>query len=91
MRVNPDVLGVEEIDHYDDFFSPALALLGYEGAFVPKAVSPCLQFGYYSDGVALFWRTELVRRSSHTTLCVYQVIPEWLASALRRPGLRSCP
>ena len=27
-----------------------------KGIFQPKANSPCTAFGYYSDGVALFWK-----------------------------------
>ena len=33
-----------------------LTAMGYDGLFVAKERSPNLNFGYYSDGVALFWR-----------------------------------
>jgi nocturnin len=56
-----DVICLEEVDHFDDFFQPALAALGYEGVFEAKTKSPSLQFGYYSDGVALFWRKDKLR------------------------------
>jgi len=58
---NADVICLEEVDHFDDFFQPALAALGYEGVFQAKTKSPSLQFGYYSDGVALFWRKDKLR------------------------------
>ena len=38
-RVNPDVLAIEECDNFANFFEPALAKAGYEGAFVPKQVT----------------------------------------------------
>jgi hypothetical protein len=56
LRVDPDVLTLEEIDHYPDFFQPLLTSLGYKGLFQPKKDSPSTQFGYYSDGVAVFWK-----------------------------------
>lgn len=30
MRVDPDVLALEEVDHFADFFEPLLACLGYK-------------------------------------------------------------
>ena len=56
-RWAPDVVALEECDHFGDFFEPALAKLGYAGAFVPKAASPSCHYGFYSDGVALFWKS----------------------------------
>jgi nocturnin len=58
----PDLLTVQECDHFPDFFQPALAACGYDGVFAPKARSPSLRFGYYSDGVAIFWRRGLFER-----------------------------
>lgn len=34
---------------------------GYDGVFAPKANSPSCSFGYFSDGVALFWRPSKFR------------------------------
>lgn len=42
---DPDVLAVEEIDHFEDFFLPALTSAGYQGVFVPKADAPGCRFG----------------------------------------------
>ena len=55
----PDILTLQECDHFYDFFLPILQLFGYEGIFCSKALSPSCQFGYYSDGVALFWKSAL--------------------------------
>ena len=55
--VAPDFMALQEVDHFHDFFSPVLAVLGWSGHFCPKRKSPCSQFGYYSDGVAVFWKT----------------------------------
>ena len=55
IRTDPDVVSLEEIDRID-FFVPAMKSFGYTGAFQPKADSPCTRFGYYSDGVAIFWK-----------------------------------
>jgi mRNA deadenylase 3'-5' endonuclease subunit Ccr4 len=61
MRVDADLVAIEEIDHFNDFFEPALNKFGYVGVFVPKANSPSCSFGYFSDGVALFWRPNKFR------------------------------
>ena len=29
---------------------------GYDGVYAPKRHSPCLEFGYHSDGVAILWK-----------------------------------
>ena len=58
IRHDPTLLSLEECDHYADFFGPALRLLGYESVFQAKHDSPCMDFGYYSDGVAIFWKTD---------------------------------
>ncbi|GMI48527.1 hypothetical protein TrCOL_g5179 [Triparma columacea] len=56
IRCSPSLLSLQECDHYHSFFSPVLSKLGYKSTFQPKRSSPCLDFGYYSDGVALFWK-----------------------------------
>jgi nocturnin len=62
-----DVIAMEEVDHFHGFFQPLLDKIGYDGLFVPKPCSPCVPFGWYSDGCALFWKREvleLVRQES---------------------------
>ncbi|CAJ1388037.1 unnamed protein product, partial [Effrenium voratum] len=56
LRVEPDVVALEECDHFEDFFRPALAACGYRGEFCRKKWSPCAPYGYHPDGVALFWK-----------------------------------
>eukprot|EP01064_Diplonema_japonicum_P033869 TRINITY_DN679_c2_g1_i1.p1 TRINITY_DN679_c2_g1~~TRINITY_DN679_c2_g1_i1.p1 ORF type:complete len:347 (+),score=64.46 TRINITY_DN679_c2_g1_i1:43-1041(+) len=58
LTVNPDILGVEEVDAYPEFFEPALSIAGYQSGFNAKSPSPCEAFGYYPDGVALFWKSD---------------------------------
>lgn len=55
----PDVIALEEVDHYHSFFHPVMSKFGYEGIFVPKRNSPCIRLGYYSDGCALFWKSDV--------------------------------
>lgn len=49
---------MEEVDRFDRFFAPALALFGYQGVFNAKPHAPGVSLGFYSDGVALFFKTE---------------------------------
>eukprot|EP00668_Euglena_longa_P016568 GGOE01020841.1.p1 GENE.GGOE01020841.1~~GGOE01020841.1.p1 ORF type:complete len:368 (+),score=66.29 GGOE01020841.1:131-1105(+) len=58
LRFSPDIIAMEEVDHFPDFFCPALAKEGYDGLFRPKERSPCLDFGFFPDGVALFWSSQ---------------------------------
>lgn len=54
-----DILALEEVDEYHSFFEPILVKNGcYCGIYQPKPYSPCVRFGWYSDGVALLWKTE---------------------------------
>jgi endonuclease/exonuclease/phosphatase family metal-dependent hydrolase len=39
-----------------------------KGKFQPKASSPCLAYGYYSDGVAIFWRNEVFSDDTNSPL-----------------------
>ena len=54
LRYNADIIAIEECDHFDDFFLPALKLHGYDGRFFPKRNASTLNFGAdtYSHGVA---------------------------------------
>ena len=66
LRYAPDVLTVQECDHFDDLLLPALRLAGYDGVFAPKRSAPGLEYGFYSDGTAVFWRTAVTRPLPHT-------------------------
>lgn len=61
LRCEPDLVCVEELDRFDDFFAPALAKFGFDGVFVPKCGAPSCNYGFYSDGVAIFWNSALLR------------------------------
>ncbi|GMI04041.1 hypothetical protein TrRE_jg5440 [Triparma retinervis] len=58
LRCSPSLISLQECDHYQSFFKPVLEKLGYKSTYQAKRDSPCLQFGYYSDGVALFWKSD---------------------------------
>ena len=57
-RSGADVVCLEEVDHYHDFFMPEMARLGYDGHYATKPKSACLSFpgNNGSDGCALFYR-----------------------------------
>mmetsp|Transcript_36353 Transcript_36353/g.95415 ORF Transcript_36353/g.95415 Transcript_36353/m.95415 type:complete len:390 (-) Transcript_36353:141-1310(-) len=59
LLLSPDILTLEECDRFVDFFMPALSRFGYHGVWVPKAESPCKEFGWYSDGVAIVWKKDV--------------------------------
>ena len=61
-----DILAMQEVDDYHAFWHPLLVcnqnenndIKKYQGIFQPKPMSPCVNFGWYSDGVALFWNVK---------------------------------
>lgn len=57
LRSGADILCLEEVDHYNDFYQPELTKHGFEGLFLPKTGSPCLDFPDNNgpDGCALFY------------------------------------
>ncbi|KAM8910085.1 nocturnin isoform 2-T2 [Spinachia spinachia] len=58
LTYRPDVLCLQEVDHYYDTFQPIMASLGYQGSFLAKPWSPCLDVEQNNgpDGCALFYR-----------------------------------
>ncbi|XP_061103145.1 nocturnin-like isoform X1 [Conger conger] len=60
LTYRPDILCLQEVDHYYDTFQPVLQSLGYHGTFCPKPWSPCLDLERNNgpDGCALFFRRE---------------------------------
>eukprot|EP01035_Chromulina_nebulosa_P021865 gene21865-28304_t len=54
LQYDPDVITLQECDHYYDFFLPNLSQYGYSGYFAPKPTSACLEVSNQSDGCALF-------------------------------------
>jgi nocturnin len=75
LRFAPDVVAVEECDHFRDFLQPAMDQFGYDGVFQPKRDAPGLgiwrdsmgdadrrrQQPFFSDGCALFWKRATLR------------------------------
>ncbi|XP_051505202.1 nocturnin isoform X1 [Myxocyprinus asiaticus] len=57
LTYRPDVLCLQEVDHYFDTFQPVLASMGYQSSFCPKPCSPCLDVHNNNgpDGCALFF------------------------------------
>lgn len=57
--VQADIICLEEVDHFHDFFLPMLSLKGYTGEFLEKKHSPCLNFQPNNgpDGVCMFFKT----------------------------------
>ena len=67
----PDIISMEEVDHYEDWFSPFLSALGYSGSFMAKPSSPCKLTAPQSgleDGCALFWRNDTVELQELETM-----------------------
>ncbi|XP_072554028.1 nocturnin-like [Paramormyrops kingsleyae] len=60
LTYRPDIVCLQEVDHYFDTFRPIFCSLGYHGTFQPKPRSPCLQVKGNNgpDGCALFFRKE---------------------------------
>eukprot|EP00746_Dinoflagellata_sp_MGD_P014740 gnl/MRDRNA2_/MRDRNA2_132466_c0_seq1.p1 gnl/MRDRNA2_/MRDRNA2_132466_c0~~gnl/MRDRNA2_/MRDRNA2_132466_c0_seq1.p1 ORF type:complete len:274 (-),score=40.22 gnl/MRDRNA2_/MRDRNA2_132466_c0_seq1:12-785(-) len=58
----PDIVAMEEVDHFYDWFKPVMNGLGYTGRFLCKPNSPCKYSldPSLSDGCALFWRHDSV-------------------------------
>ncbi|XP_072351676.1 nocturnin isoform X1 [Scyliorhinus torazame] len=60
LTYRPDILCLQEVDHYFDTFQPILSGLGYHSTFFPKPSSPCLdvELNNGPDGCALFFLRE---------------------------------
>ena len=54
-QVKPDILTMQEVDHYADFFEPTLSAIGYTGIFVAKKDPEAT----VADGCALFYNTKV--------------------------------
>ena len=64
LRSGADIICLEEVDHFFDFFQLKLSGSGFEGIFKPKVSSPCLSVDGNSgpDGCALFYRADAFSR-----------------------------
>lgn len=60
-QYDADVITLQEVDHYYDWFLPQLSKLGYIGHFAPKPTSACLDVSGNNDGCAMFIRRNKLR------------------------------
>jgi mRNA deadenylase 3'-5' endonuclease subunit Ccr4 len=67
-QYSPDVITMQENDHYYDFFLAELSILGYDGFFAPKPASACLEVSDRSDGCSIFVRRSLLKVISSQTI-----------------------
>ena len=60
---DPDIICLQEVDLFYEFFSPFLSTLGYSGHFLPKTNSPCLKKpdNHGPCGCALFFKDTVFR------------------------------
>lgn len=56
-EADADVICLQEVNKYDDFFRPALEKAGYESYYLPKLNSPATKYGAPRDGCAVFYRS----------------------------------
>lgn len=61
VQYSPDIITLQECDHYYDYFFPELSNLGYSAFFAPKPTSACLEVSQSCDGCALFIRKSKLR------------------------------
>ena len=75
----PDIISMEEVDHYYDWFEPLLRQLGYCSHYTAKPNSPCKIVSPHSgleDGCALFWRSDTVAMKQIESLNYNAYTPE---------------
>ena len=68
IQYDPDVITLQECDHYYDFFLPKLAHFGYDGLYSPKPASACLQVSSNADGCCIFVKRKKLRICSAEVL-----------------------
>ncbi|CAE7533672.1 CCR4-1, partial [Symbiodinium microadriaticum] len=57
LRSQAEIVCLQEVDHFQDFFRPELERHGYEGYFVPKTKNPKGSVGV-TEGQAIFVRSD---------------------------------
>ncbi|RYH02933.1 hypothetical protein EON65_47535 [archaeon] len=67
LQYNPDIVTLQEVDHYMDSLLPSLFKAGYVGVFAPKPTSACLEVGGKADGCAMFLKRTKLRIISTDT------------------------
>ena len=56
-----DIICLQEVDEYANFFQPIMDKLGYDSLFCPK-------FNQFSDGICIFWKRDKFRSIDGTNL-----------------------
>lgn len=67
-QYSPDIITLQENDHYYDFFLPELDAMGYDCFFAPKPASACLEVSDRSDGCSMFFRRDKIKVLSSETV-----------------------
>jgi exonuclease III len=83
-QYNPDVITLQECDHFYDWFLPELNAKGFDGVYAPKPASACLQVSDKSDGCAIFVKRNKLRITSVETLTYALAVAE-LGLESKRP------
>ena len=68
LQYDPDIITLQENDHYYDFFLPELNAAGYDCFFAPKPASACLEVSDRSDGCSIFTRRSKLKVISSQTI-----------------------
>ena len=68
LQYSPDIITLQENDHYYDFFLPELSAAGYDCFFAPKPASACLEVSDRSDGCSIFTRRSKLKVVSSQTI-----------------------
>ena len=55
-QASPDIITLQECNHFRDTWMPAMEARGFQGIHVAKPSSPATFFGAPSDGLAVFWK-----------------------------------
>lgn len=74
---NPELVTLQECNHFDDSWRTAMAERGFDGVHIMKPASPATVYGAPSDGLALFWRRDLLElvREDHFQYSKYLDVP----------------
>jgi len=65
---SPDVIAIEECDHFADWFQPELAKAGYDGTFQAKSDK---------DGTAIFCQLSNLKEQIISIIVMVVIVKEW--------------
>jgi len=87
LRWETDIICLQEVDHYHDWFFPKLRLLGYAGIFAQKPASAGLRYCSLEDGCAIFYKKEKFELNTCSTVIYNQRMTDGSAAATNQVGL----